>query len=44
MEIIGTQKGKEGAGEMTQWLKALIDLPGTLHSIPSIYTVDPNYL
>lgn len=44
MEIMGTQKGKEGAGEMSQRLRALIDLPGTLSLIPSNHMVDHNCL
>jgi hypothetical protein len=34
----------DGAGEMTQWLKALTALPEVLSSIPSNYMMVHNHL
>lgn len=38
-KIMGTWKGKEEAGEMSQWLKALADFPEVLSSVPSTHMV-----
>ena len=38
------KKGRKGAGEMAQWLRALSTLPEVLSSIPSNHMVAHNHL
>jgi hypothetical protein len=41
---INLEEGMEGAGEMTQWLRALTALPKVLSSIPGNHMVAHNHL